>query len=370
MGNMLTQPSPNQIWYTSSDGAVINPTALYFSAKIVSNSYDEGWGIITFNRPVTEIGWNAFLENKKLTSIVFPSGVTEIADGACQGCTALQKVVMPDSVTKIGARAFAGCSELKTISIPHSCTNVGQDAFDSTTTVTLRAKALPATDEIWYTSLENNEVEFRSLLANGAVVSNVYQNGRGVIKFDTEITQLSKNAFYDCTTLTSITLPARVESIGDYAFSGCVALNSVTLPDSLQSIGICAFEGCSALKIIDFGQSLKSIGQYAFARCTALKSFTVPQGIKIISEGLLSGCQGITKLYMGSDVEQIEPYAFEHCNIVAVYLQSLTPKFGAESLRVTMGMKIYVPQAALERYKEYEGWQQYTERIHGYSAVE
>ena len=370
MGNILTQPSPNQIWYTSSDGTVINLTALYFSAKIVSNSYNEGWGIITFNRPVTEIGWNAFLGSKTLTAIVFPNGVTEIGEGACQGCTALNRVIMPDSVKKIGARAFADCGELKTVAIPQSCTNIGPDAFDSTTIVTRRAMALPAADEIWYTTSENKEVEFRSNLANGAVVSNVYQNGRGVIKFDQHVAQISKNAFYDCTTLTSITLPSTVDSIGDYAFSGCVALNSVTLPDSLQSIGICTFEGCSALKNLDLGHGLKEIGQYAFARCTSLKSFSIPQGVVTIPEGLLSGCNGITKLYLGNDVENIEPYAFEHCNIVAVYFKSLVPKFGSETLRISMGMKIYVPQQAVERYKEYEGWQQYAERIQGYTPEE
>ena len=112
------------------------------------------------------------------------------------------------------------------------------------------------------------------------------------------------------------------------------------------------------------------MGEYAFARCSALKSFTVPQAVTTISEGLLSGCSGVTKLYLGSSVVDIEPYAFEHCNIVGVYLNSTTPKFGAQTLRMSTGMKLYVPYSAVETFKQHEGWQQYAERICGYEANE
>jgi hypothetical protein len=370
MTNMQTLPSPNQIWYTSTDRAIINPSARYFSAVIVSNSYDEGWGIITFNRPLTEVGWNAFLECQTLEGIVFPAGVIEIAEGACQNCKALTKVVIPDSVTKIGAKAFAGCDSLMKISLPESCVNIGQDAFDSHTQITRHAKSMPAEDEIWYTAVGNQAIEFRERLTDAAIVSNNYQNGVGIVKFDKAISAIQKSAFYDCTTLTSITLPKSVIRVADYAFSGCTSLINITLPDSVESLGVCSFEGCSTLKTLQLGDGIKQMGEYAFARCSALKSFTVPQAVTTISEGLLSGCSGVTKLYLGSSVVDIEPYAFEHCNIVGVYLNSTTPKFGAQTLRMSTGMKLYVPHSAVETFKQHEGWQQYAERICGYEANE
>ena len=56
-------------------------------------------------------------------------------------------------------------------------------------------------------------------------------------------------AFYDCTKLTSVTIPNSVTRIGDYAFNGCTALTSVTLPESLVEIGNGAFTGCAQAKI-------------------------------------------------------------------------------------------------------------------------
>ncbi|MFR6424693.1 MAG: leucine-rich repeat domain-containing protein [Oscillospiraceae bacterium] len=52
---------------------------------------------------------------------------------------------------------------------------------------------------------------------------------------------------HDCTSLTSVTIPDSVTSIGEYAFSGCTSLTSVTIPDSVTSIGECAFYECTSL---------------------------------------------------------------------------------------------------------------------------
>ena len=50
--------------------------------------------------------------------------------------------------------------------------------------------------------------------------------------------------------LTEITIPASVESIGDYAFAGCSGLTEITIPASVESIGENAFEGCNENLII------------------------------------------------------------------------------------------------------------------------
>ena len=55
------------------------------------------------------------------------------------------------------------------------------------------------------------------------------------------ITSIGDYAFYECTGLTSITIPNSVTSIGSYAFCDCTGLTSVTIPNSVTSIGDCAF---------------------------------------------------------------------------------------------------------------------------------
>jgi hypothetical protein len=57
-------------------------------------------------------------------------------------------------------------------------------------------------------------------------------------------------AFYNCTGLTSVTIPNSVTSIEEGAFDGCTGLNSIVISNSVTSIGNNAFSGCSGLKEI------------------------------------------------------------------------------------------------------------------------
>lgn len=60
------------------------------------------------------------------------------------------------------------------------------------------------------------------------------------------------NAFRDCSSLTSITIPPSVTSIGYKTFSGCSNLTSITIPNNVTSIGRGSFEDCSNLTSVTF----------------------------------------------------------------------------------------------------------------------
>lgn len=84
-------------------------------------------------------------------------------------------------------------------------------------------------NQIWYTSSDGNIVApyvtgaWDIKNAFGAnIESNVYENGKGIITFDGNVTEIGYDAFYYCTSLTSITIPNSVTSIGDYAFENCI----------------------------------------------------------------------------------------------------------------------------------------------------
>ena len=56
------------------------------------------------------------------------------------------------------------------------------------------------------------------------------------------VTHIDVLGFQDCTSLTSITIPDSITTIGNYAFSGCTALTSITIPSSVTKIGANAFK--------------------------------------------------------------------------------------------------------------------------------
>ncbi len=85
------------------------------------------------------------------------------------------------------------------------------------------------------------------------------------------VTAVDGKAFFYCSGLTSVEMPATVTMIGDSAFLGCSGLMAVTLGEGLGSIGYAAFRGCSHLPSIVLPASLQSINNYAFFSCAMLK---------------------------------------------------------------------------------------------------
>ena len=88
------------------------------------------------------------------------------------------------------------------------------------------------------------------------------------------VTSIGDNAFYNCTSLTSVVMP-NVTSIGENAFYNCRSLTSMAIPDSVTSIGNGAFSGCSGLTSVIIPDSVTSIGNKAFLGCNRLTSVTI-----------------------------------------------------------------------------------------------
>ena len=62
------------------------------------------------------------------------------------------------------------------------------------------------------------------------------------------LTEIEKDAFYGCTSLTIIELPSSLKTIGENAFGDCKSLTEVTIPSSMQLIAHNAFNGCTSLE--------------------------------------------------------------------------------------------------------------------------
>ena len=127
------------------------------------------------------------------------------------------------------------------------------------------------------------------------------------------VTSIGDQAFYNCTSLTSVTIPDSVTSIGDRAFRYCISLTSVTIPDSVTSIGGSAFYGCTSLTSVTIPDSVTSIGDYAFYGCESLTSVAIPGSVTSIGWSAFYGCASLTSVTIPDSVTSIGNCAFASC---------------------------------------------------------
>ena len=235
------------------------------------------------------------------------------------------------------------------------------------------SKSIPR-NEIHYTSTDGNIVELysedeASMYPFGegvSIVSNVYENGKGIITCDGKITVIGSDAFFRCYNLTSITIPDSVTAIGYSAFFRCYNLTSITIPDSVTFIGEYAFEDCTSLTSITIPAGVTDIGQYAFAGCESLTSITIPQGVTIIREGLFHRCTNLTSITIPDSVSIIYYYAFYDCyKLTSIYCKSDTPPMLNDD--ISYHTTIYVPEKSVNSYKTSKYWSRYADRIVGYN---
>ena len=115
------------------------------------------------------------------------------------------------------------------------------------------------------------------------------------------VTSIGNDAFWDCSSLQSVTIPNSVTSIGNSAFSDCSSLQSVTIPNSVTSIGDYAFEACSNLQSVTIPESVTSIGHSAFQGCSRLQSLTIPNSVTTIENDAFYYCINLQSVTINSN---------------------------------------------------------------------
>ena len=302
------------------DIAEVNITALPIQAFYKSTNVEN---LILPNTLIT-IGEEMFYQSK-LKTVVIPANATTIGNSAFEQCASLISIDIPANVETIGTAAFKGCSslttvtfekesQLKTISGGYSNPNYYGVFSDCTALTSIKIPASVKTIE---------EAAFKGCSSLATVT---FEKGSQLktIRGDS----YSSGAFSDCTALTSIEIPASVETIEAAAFRGCSKLATVTFEKASQLKTIStAFSSCPIISI-EIPASVETIETSAFRGCSKLATVTFEKGsqLKTIRSadsyyphtyyGAFSFCP-ITSIEIPASVETIEAAAFKGCSSLA-----------------------------------------------------
>ncbi|HBJ19458.1 MAG TPA: hypothetical protein DDY70_06980, partial [Clostridiales bacterium] len=308
----------------------INSYAFYGCVFLVS---------ITISDGVTVIGNNAFEDCVNLRTVTFTedSKCESIGEKAFFYCSFLMSITIPQNVTSIGDSAFAGCERLvevinrSSLNITAGSVDYGNVGYYAKHISTSKEKTCLTTDENGYIFFEDGTHAYlvgyigseTSLILpeksssgkNYEINSNAFYNCVSLVSITipTGVTRIGAGAFNGCKRLINVVVSDSVTSIDDYAFAWCTSLVSITIPTGVVYIGSFAFVGCSGLTSITMPTGVVYIGSYAFEGCSGLTSITIPEGVTGISSGAFYGCTGLTSITIPKDITSIGIYAFESC---------------------------------------------------------
>lgn len=128
------------------------------------------------------------------------------------------------------------------------------------------------------------------------------------------VTGIGYEAFFHCTSLTSVTVPDSVTSIEAHAFWMCTNLETISLPEGIKNIGSWMFWDCPNLKTVNIPNSVSSIDWEAFKSCTSLEEVSLPNSLTTIASGAFSGCTSLKEINIPDGVTSIGSEAFRSCS--------------------------------------------------------
>ena len=257
--------------------------------------------------------------------------------GAFSNCTALTSIEIPASVETIEATAFKGCSKLATVTFEEGSqlkTIAGGYYSDSkfnyyygvfsdcpitfieipASVETIEAAAFKGCSKLATVTFEKDSQ--LKTIGGGYSYSNYYGAFSDCpitsIEIPASVTTIGTSAFANCSSLATVTFEkgSQLKTIaGGYysgTFYGCTALTSIEIPASVETIEAAAFKGCSSLATVTFekGSQLKTIGggysestfsSYygAFSDCTALTTIEIPASVETIEAAAFKGCSSL-----------------------------------------------------------------------------
>lgn len=186
---------------------------------------------------------------------------------------------------------------------------------------------------------------------------------------NTEI--IGEGAFYDCRSLTKVTLSDFLKEIGADAFSLCEALEELVLPESLEKIGrnafswsgiktvaipsnikkieAYAFSNCKNLQKLTLNEGCTSIDNGAFADCMELKEIDIPESVTVLGDECFKGCTALKTIKLPDNIETLPESAFKNClELETVILPDKLKVIEAECFSGCVNLKNIIIPSSLE----------------------
>ena len=288
---------------------------------------------------ITALPTQAFYKSTNVEHLILPKTLTTIGKEMFYR-SKLKSVVIPASVETIEAAAFMGCSSLATVTFEKGSQlkTIGggyssyypnyYGAFADCTALT--SIEIPASVET---------IEAAAFMRCSKLATVTFEKGSQLKTIGGDYSSYYYGVFSDCTALKSIEIPASVETIEAAAFNFCSSLATVTFEkgSQLKTIGggyysssysyyYGAFLDCTALTSIEIPASVETIEAAAFMRCSKLATVTFEKGsqLKTIGGdyssyyyGVFSDCTALKSIEIPASVETIEATAFKGCSSLA-----------------------------------------------------
>lgn len=344
---------------------------------------------------ITNFGYRAFADSKKLKSINTPDNLYIIGQECFYNCSSLKSFTVSDVTTTIGDSAFRNCTNLKNFELKSEVSSIGRGAFGYCKSLesiiitenvrSIRGPIFTYCDNLKeikvdeanekYSSLGSNcviEVSTNTLISgcktsvipegivtigdsafegikylptidiplslNEIGVCAFYgceeigsQNG-GVLNLSSVAT-IGRLAFSKCESIEKVEIAGIVESLGTNVFASCTNIKEVNISSSsLKEIPINAFFNCALLETLNISAGVETIAAYAFTKCVSLKNVTLNDSLKEIQSNAFSGCTDLLNIYVPDSVEVMASYIFYDCNDnLVIKMQAASAKTGYES---------------------------------------
>ena len=335
---------------------------------------------VIFPKQLRAISENAFA-NTGLTKLEVPSNIEEINSGAFYN-TKLSDLILSEGIQRIASSAFVG-NQLKVIELPASLQYLGRSAFGNSSKLrVVKIKSnieldryydvntiSPFTYQNYYgdeISKQRPESIFVNFEGGVSKVSDYLFNGVTPIKSVTfkdniNLTEIGSHAF-DGTSLTFLTLPDTVETLGEYAFGNINTLNSVNIPEKLTTADR-AFAGSKKLNELRNKIEGTRIPDGMFEN-TGLTTFIVPSGIKEIGKYAFRNNKSIAISFEGPQegfkdvilpvgLTKIHSRAFESTDIGYYDIPDTVSEIGDGAFRFNPNLKSIKLPSELKALKGY-----------------